>query len=282
MRVALLLITAVILSLLAGSFVYKSDGVSEVSKETAFDRVIRTGVLRCGYAMSPPMLLKDPNTGELSGLSYDIMTNFASELDIKIDWVEEVGWGDFIEGLRSNRYDMFCSQLWPDAGRLKNLALVGPVIYSFLYPYARADDDRFDGNLQRINQSDIRVPVIDGDISYSMAENGFPKAERLSLSQMATFADMIQSVLTKKADIFFFDVAMIEAIPEEDRKKLKRVPDIESAFTYSSYFGLLAGETQLQSTLNVIIQKMIDDGRLEKLAASYSSDYVTPAKGYAK
>lgn len=95
-------------------------------KENAYERVMRTGELRCGYAMSPPNLEVDPNSGELTGLERDIWDEIGKELDLKILWTEEVGWGNYIEGLRTGRYDAFCNQAWPTPARLKKYNYGGP------------------------------------------------------------------------------------------------------------------------------------------------------------
>jgi hypothetical protein len=36
-----------------------------VEKESAFDRVMKSGVIRCGYWVRSPMITKDLNTGEI-------------------------------------------------------------------------------------------------------------------------------------------------------------------------------------------------------------------------
>ena len=46
----------------------KTASQVEAKKETAYERVTRTGVLRCGYATWPPNVMKDPNTGKVSGI----------------------------------------------------------------------------------------------------------------------------------------------------------------------------------------------------------------------
>ncbi|MCB1555938.1 MAG: hypothetical protein KDJ15_01355 [Alphaproteobacteria bacterium] len=47
---------------------------ADKQKEPVYERVIRTEQIRCGYAMSPPVLVMDPNTKELSGLDVDLWT----------------------------------------------------------------------------------------------------------------------------------------------------------------------------------------------------------------
>lgn len=279
MRTVLIILAAAALSIL-GTLLFIGKDNDSTSQETAYERVVRTGILRCGYAQSPPVLIKDINTGELKGLNVDLMNELGKELGLKIEWAEETGWGTFIEGLNANRYDMFCSVLWPDPGRTKNMTLIGPVYYSFLDAFARADDTRFDGNLARMNESDITLPVIDGDISASMAKNSFPNARRLSLPQMATAADMMESILTKKADVFFFDAAMANSIPPDKRHLFRKVQDVPSAFVFGAYFGVKSGEWQLRDMIEVMLDRMIDDGRLAAMTTRYSKDYAVPAPYY--
>ena len=38
-------------------------------QESAYDRVLRTGELRCGYAFWPKVFMKDPQTGEVIDLN---------------------------------------------------------------------------------------------------------------------------------------------------------------------------------------------------------------------
>lgn len=41
--------------------------------ETAYDRIMRTGVIRCGYIPYAPGLTKDLKTGEFGGIFYDLI-----------------------------------------------------------------------------------------------------------------------------------------------------------------------------------------------------------------
>ncbi|MCB1551812.1 MAG: ABC transporter substrate-binding protein, partial [Alphaproteobacteria bacterium] len=71
---------------------------AQAGTEKAYDRVVESGVIRCGYGISPPVMVKDPNTGVMSGLDVEIWNEIGKELGLKIEWAEEAGWGNFIEG----------------------------------------------------------------------------------------------------------------------------------------------------------------------------------------
>src|ERR1700722_20209029 len=62
-----------------------------VVKESAYDRVMRTQTIRCGYVLRTPLLVKDPNTAQLSGLFYEYVENLGKALHLKIEWSEEMG-----------------------------------------------------------------------------------------------------------------------------------------------------------------------------------------------
>ncbi|HNS45080.1 MAG TPA: transporter substrate-binding domain-containing protein [Alphaproteobacteria bacterium] len=253
---------------------------AEGSGEPAYTQVVASGVIRCGYGISPPALVMDVNTKQLSGLDYDIWTEVGKELGLKIEWTEEAGWGNFIEGLRTGRYDAFCSELWPDPARSKFLSLTNPVVFSFLDAYARVDDHRFDGDLSKVNDPLVKVPAIEGDISYSLMQNAFPKAGIDALGQTGTVSDMFLSVLAKKSDVIFLDQAMVGELTKNNPGMIRKVENVPHAFTFASYYGVRAGEYQLRDMINLALRTMKNDGRLEKLAKKYSESYETPKKDF--
>lgn len=253
---------------------------SFATEERAHERVVASGIIRCAYAISPPALVKDPNSGTLSGLDYDLWNIIGTELGLKIEWTEEVGWGNFTEGLKTGRYDAFCSEIWPDPNRVKFVSLTKPILYSFLNTYVRADDHRFDGNLEKINSSLVTIPAIEGDVSVTMAQNRFPEAKILSLPQTSTVSDMFMAVMSKKADVIFLDQALFQSLNANNKGALVQLKGVPASFTFASYYGVNSGETQLRDMIDIALQTLIDDGRLEKLAHKYSADYKVPRKNY--
>ncbi len=250
------------------------------AQEAALNRVLQSGEIKCGYAPSPPSLVIDPNTGDISGLNVEIWEEIGKELDLKITWAEEAGWGNYIEGLNTGRYDVFCSQVWPDPGRIKNSTMIGPVIYQTLMAYVRRDDNRFDGNLDRINQPDIGIPAIDGDVGFTMAKSKFPQARIETLPQMANVGDMFMSVVSKKSDVIFLDETFYNVLAKENPDVLKIVPDAPPVFVYGSYFSVKRGEYGLKDMIAIALRRMIDDGRMKDLAHKYSDAYYIPLQNY--
>ncbi len=250
------------------------------ASESAYERVIHTGVLRCGYAIAPPRVVKDPNTGKISGLDYDIWQRIGDMLGLKVEWIEEAGWGNFIEGMRTGRYDAFCSAMFPDDSRSKFLSLSTPIMYSFARAYVKANDHRFDGDLHKINAPTVSLPVIDGDVSVTASKTKFPRARLLTLPQTATVSDMILSVTTGKADALFLDEAMFSDFDKSNPGALRLLENVPPAFTFPLYFGFNAREISLRDMVNVALRSIIDDGSMEMLGKAYSADYAIARKNY--
>ncbi len=112
-----ILITVVIV--LAGLFVYSKFNGSPLTRQQAnvFDRVQKSGVLRCGYNIEEPDLEIDPNTGKVFGVAVDIIERMAQLLGWKVEWSEQVGWSEMTAGLQADRYDLICVGKWVFASR---------------------------------------------------------------------------------------------------------------------------------------------------------------------
>ena len=168
------------------------------AKETTYERVIRTGEIRCAYAVYEPPLIKDPNTGQLSGIFYDVMEEVGRRLSLKINWVEEVGYGTVAEGFVTDRYDAFCNTVWPTPERSRAASFTIPLYYSPVDIFIRADDHRFDNDLSMLNDPAYIFAVKDGDVSDTFATQIFPKARHSSIPDMSDTSQLLVDVVTIK------------------------------------------------------------------------------------
>ncbi|MBU6236120.1 MAG: transporter substrate-binding domain-containing protein, partial [Alphaproteobacteria bacterium] len=123
------------------------------ARETAWQRIIRTNTIRCGYYVFPPVTYRDPNTKALSGFSVDMMEAIGKAAGLKIEWTEEVNFANWVPALQAGRFDMACTPMWPDIPLGRVVSFSVPFMFAGLSPMVRADDDRFKGDdLARLNQ----------------------------------------------------------------------------------------------------------------------------------
>lgn len=67
--------------------------------------VQKAGVLRCGAAVAPPYVMRDPATGEYSGFFADLCRQFADALKVKPEFVDTT-WDNIVAGLQAGKWDV--------------------------------------------------------------------------------------------------------------------------------------------------------------------------------
>lgn len=102
---------------------------TNVSAETALDRINATNTIRCGYIEYEPALYKDLKTRERRGFDYDIMRVVGERLQVKIDYATSTDWGTVVPDLNTKKFDVLCNGFWvhPNVGKY---ALCSRVPYS--------------------------------------------------------------------------------------------------------------------------------------------------------
>jgi ABC-type amino acid transport substrate-binding protein len=241
---------------------------------------MRTGVIRCGYISYPPYLIKDANTGAMSGLSYEYMVALAREMGVKVEWAEEVGWGNFYEGLDTNRYDMFCVPVW-QSGQRASIALLSRTVYfNSLYAFARADDNRFDSGFEAVNHETVSVTAVDSDITMAIANQKFPNARKLAVPQNADGAAMITNVATRKADILLDNYDNVIRYNQNAQVKLKAIADGKPVRLFGNVYALKKGELQFKAALDASIETINTDGTASAILSKYKQNFIPIAAGY--
>ncbi|MDD5585923.1 MAG: transporter substrate-binding domain-containing protein [Alphaproteobacteria bacterium] len=255
---------------LGGVFLKSSPAGSETKKETAFERVMRTRTLRCAYAMWPPRFMIDNKTGEKSGINYEIMEAIGKVANLKIEWVEEVGYGAFPENLRSGKEDAFCSGAWMSVPRGQRVEYVTPTEYTPLYAYVREGDSRFDHDIAAVNDEKYTIATVDGSTMAAVAEKSFPKAKKHALPSLADDSPVILAVAEGKADVTFLEDMIINDYNKHNPdKKLRRVLTDGPVRTFGASFSVAKGEWELRDMLNVALAELQGDGTIESIIRKY-------------
>jgi ABC-type amino acid transport substrate-binding protein len=274
----------ILIAILASSFTWwvlpQQQGQGVKAKETAAERVVRTGVLRCGYGISPPILTKDSNTGKLQGSDIEIMNAIGQKLGLKVEWAQEAGWGSFIEDLRSNRYDAMCTGVWPDAARIKFLSLTRPVYYDRMLAYVREGDMRFEGDLTKANKANVTIAAVEGDASIDLVRQRFPQAKVLALPQMSQVGDMLMSLTSKKADIIFLDPVRTALFQENNPGQIRKVLNVEPVQVFGVSIAVEASEGRLRDMLDAALRELINNGTVAHELAKISPNLMPPAKEF--
>lgn len=236
-----------------------------------YDRVMSEQELRCAYVIYPPFFDKNMETGAYEGMSYDLMEEVGRQLDIDIKWTEEVGMDNAFNGLETGRYDSVCAGFWAIPSRAKVGAFTDPFYYDGVYAFARADDVRFDEDKDTINDPDVSIVVLEGELSQYIAEEDFPEAKVLTQPSITGAAVRFMDVASGKADVTFNEMSVYLKYNENNPGKLK-VLYPEPLRVGAAGFVLPRDEWQLLQLMNTSIAHMHNIGIVEKILNKYDPE----------
>jgi len=247
----------------------KGDGVVQ-TKETVFDRIMRTNTIRCGYILYEPFVRKDPNSGQFSGVAVDMMAEIGKLLNLKIEWTQEVGWANTIEGLRNNHYDAMCVGYWRQSLEAKHVFYTMPFAYSMARAVVRPDDHRFDQNLERINQPDVRIVTFDGGLAAAITQRDFPQAKNQQAPNMVDYSQLFEDVATNKGDVLFAESAAVIAYQKSNPGRL-RMLDGAPIRVLQNTIGIPQDE-RLKSMLDTVVIELVENGQMDKILDKYDPE----------
>lgn len=239
-----------------------------------YDRIIKSGEIRCGYSLWQPLLFVDPNSKEIKGIFHDLMEEAGKRLGLKVVWQEEIGWGTVVESVKTGRVDMACAGYWLHPSRIKSVSYNAPLFYAPLYAWGRYDDTRTFKSLTDFNNDKLTIVQVDGGTSGQLIDRYMPKVKQLNLPENATNGDMIQSILTHKADFLVDDVTGFMAYNRENPNKLKILYDGRPFATFPATMLLPPEEPQLKDMIDGTFKLIELDGTLDTILERYGVDKV--------
>lgn len=237
--------------------------------DTVFDRVMASGVLHCGYWVYPPMLMKDPNTGGFSGVFYELVTDAAEKLNLKIEWREEVGSVQAIEGLKNDRFDAMCTPLWRNPKRAPHIEFTKPLQFSLQSVFVRQSDDRFNGNKSTLNNENIKIVVIEGTTSAQTAESHFPNADFVYLPQSTSLAELLNYVVSNKADATITATNVAYDFMRFNPGKIHVLPGVDPLYVQGDSMTFKKGAHDIVSMFDATFDSFVTDEYISQIWDKY-------------
>jgi ABC-type amino acid transport substrate-binding protein len=248
-----------------------------VQKESAYERVLRTITLRCGYIVAPPIITIDPNTKAVGGVNYDYAEAMAKLLGLRVTW-QEIVYGQQIEALHSNKIDAVCGAEGPMiTGTSLYLRYTEPLVYIPIYLYVRANDTRFDGSrekaFEKADNPDVTVAYMDGDITQDFSTRLFPRAKQHELPQTADYSQIYMDVALGKADFVIDDPFTAGDFMKNNSGKLRKVELGKPVAILPNVMSVLRGEEALADLLSQGIHLIRQRGLEDQILHQTERDY---------
>lgn len=270
-KIAGVIVLTIVVSLLTVKF---SDSPTIGSTgSSVYNKVVSSGTIRSCYIVYPPALIKDPNTGKLSGIFFETLNRAAKNMGLKVDWGTEVGWGDAIEALNSNKCDIIGSDAWSNSTRGKSAEFVQPVYYSAINAYVRASDNRFNDDITVANNASYKLATMDGETSQVIASQNFPNAKTLQLPQLTDVSQLFVNVADGKADMTFQESTAANLYMKNNPGKIKNVSILKPIVVYGNVMMVKKGEFAFKSAIDNAIIELLSNGYVDGVINSYEKNY---------
>lgn len=241
----------------------------ETYTPNVYERVMSLSKIRCGYFDWDPLLKKDVNTGEFSGIGADIMNEIDSRLGITHEWVEETGPATAVESIKSKRIDMVCLPVIITQPRIRVVDFSDPVLFSVFSVWTRADSTITD--TAELNDPQHKMVYIDGTAPMAMTKRLFPKAGSVSLTEMSPTSDMFHSVITRKADGVYSDASNAGLFSRYNPGQIKPLHDADTDRVLPWAFMTPPNEYQFTKMITLVLQDMQMDGTIAKIVAKHNA-----------
>ena len=240
------------------------------AKETRFEQIKRTGVLRCGYYLWPPYLDRDMTTGQMKGLFADLFEETAKQLGVKIEWTTEIVHAHIPTDLDNNRYDVLCGMLFATPSRAREMGFTIPLLYHPAYLFVKEGDTRFDNNYAAANDPSVKFVILDGEFSAIAANERFPKAQKVSLPQNATGSDLMLNVANGKVDALITEMTTFLIYNKNNPGKVRRAAGPPES-VIGAGFPVPQKEQDLKNALDTTLSYLQGTGFIDKLFDRYET-----------
>lgn len=260
------IITLIILLSFQNKFI---DGNNSENEFELYNKIDKSGIIRAAYAVGAPLFIIDPNTGEKSGIFFDIVTSLAEKLHLKVNWVTEVGYGEMIQGLRDKRYDIVGSGVWINSDRALGADFSIPLYYDAVFAYAKTGDNRFQKDISILNSPKYIISTMDGELGVSIAKKDFPDAKTLEIPQYSDFTQMILNVISNKADIVFLASAPARSYQIANPDKIVSVRPGNPLRIFPNAIMIPQGQYKFRQILNFTLTEMLNSGEVNAILLKY-------------
>jgi ABC-type amino acid transport substrate-binding protein len=242
-------------------------------QKSAYQRVVDTDTIRCGFQYWDGGVMRNEETGELEGLVVEL-TNKISEIgNVKIEWVGPIGWGNVQAELTSGKIDMMCAGMWQSGQKAKYLIFSEPFAYQGAEAFVREAETRFGKNFEGLNDEAVRIVTIDGDNDDQIVSDMFPSATKYAMPQATLDVEKLYAVSVGKADVAITSPGGGLQFMKENPGKIKRL----SPHNYLRVFGLTyvfgSGEEQLARFIETAVEEIENTGYIDMLIDRYNQRY---------
>ena len=263
---AVLVISVIAIILALFALFRAPTGVAPIEKST-FDNILEKDEITVCYMTWPPSVIKDPNTGKLSGFIIDIFEEVVKDADLKVKYTEST-WGGFPADLNTGKCDAAVAGIYPTIGRSTSVSFTRPFFYAGNGGVVKAGETRFK-TVEDLNKEGVKIAVIQGEYGHIYSQKYLPKATLVVLEKGSDNTAPLVAVSSGQADA---GLIMSDVVSEY----VKLHPEVKDLFSDQPYsttpivWATRQNDQELLNFLNNGIDYLKSVGFLDATAKKYS------------
>jgi len=232
--------------------------------ESSWSTIQKKGVLRCGAAPAPVYVMRDPKSGQYSGIHADLCRDFGEQvLNVKVEFVDAT-WDNLVAGLQSNKWDMALA-LNPTPERSLVVAFSDPVVSSETAFVMYKNNPKFAAAGNSIIDYDKVGVVIGTQAGSTHAAALKPIIKQATVQLLPAIDEVRLGLMSRRVDIWAGDsieqLTTLATNPGYQQVPLN--PALEKGYVA---FGLSREMSAADlATLNIYLRRRKDAGDFERM-----------------
>lgn len=249
-------------------------GTAPRAEARELDEILDSKEIRLGYIIYPPLMNRDPQSGELSGVWIEALNFMFESIKIKPVWVE-VGWSTFAAALQSDQIDIFVGGSFATPQRSLALAFTRPFAYMGNDVVVRTEDaeSRFKdvNELADLDQEGLTIASQLGGAPYDYLKAHFTKAKIVGV-ESSNQSQASLEVLAGHADAAYWDAFISARDVQEHPGQLNSLFGANPLDVSPLAWAIKHKEPELLTFLNTMLEYMETNGTWIEFEKPYRAE----------
>lgn len=254
------------LTLFSGIALLAMTLISTTVHGRSLDEVMSSKSMRIGIILVDQMVMRDPRTGELSGIWIDGIRLLFKTLNLEPEFVE-TKWATFAGALQADQFDVFISGFMTPQRALA-LEYTRPVVFIGHSASTLAENSERFRTLQDLNSPDVTIATVLGGSGHQFAKEHLPNATIKPLDTgdlTASGMEVLSGRATVAMDNAFSIGRFVKMHPD-------RMVDLFGNTPFNVLpvaWAIKPGNPRLMTFLNNMLDYMDTNGIWEAVGAKY-------------
>ena len=244
----------------------------------SLDEIMSSKKMRIGIILVDQMVMRDPNSGELSGVWIDGIRRLFDTLNLEPDFVE-TKWATFVGGLQADQFDVFISGFMTPQRALA-LEYTRPVVFLGHSASALTENAGRFSTLSDLNSPDVTIATVLGGSGHQFAKQHLPLATIKPLDTGDLTASGME-VLSGRATVAMDNAFSVGRFVRMHQDRMVDLFKDDPFNVLPVAWAIRPGNPRLLTFLNNMLDYMDTNGIWQAVAADYKDTGLYLAKrGY--